>query len=62
MSSPKEGFHMVDHEPFPIMEFKLGDKTISAEQLVKAAEMMRLELLSFGLVVQVDSKSKPEAA
>ena len=58
----QEGFHMVDHGAFPIMEFKLGDKTISAEQLVKAAEMMRLELLSFGIVVRVESKTKKEAA
>lgn len=58
----QEGFHMVDHGPFPIMEFKLGDKTISAEELVRAAEQMRLELLKHGVVVQVQSKAKQEAA
>jgi hypothetical protein len=58
----QEGFHMVDHGPFPIMEFKLGDKSISAEELVRAAEQMRLELLKHGVVVQIQSKAKQEAA
>lgn len=62
MSAPKEGFHLVDHGPFPIMEFKLGDKSISAEELVRAAEQMRLELLKHGVVVQIQSKAKQEAA
>jgi hypothetical protein len=60
--SKQEGFHMVDHGPFPIMEFKLGDKSISAEDLVRAAEQMRLELLKHGVVVQTQSKAKKEAA
>jgi hypothetical protein len=54
----QEGFHIADHELFPILEFKLGDKSISAEALVRAAEQMRLELLKHGLVVQVQSKTK----
>lgn len=58
----QEGFHLVDHGPFPIMEFKLGDKTISAEELVRAAEQMRIELLKHGVDVQVQSKAKQEAA
>ncbi len=62
MSGPKEGFHMVDHGPFPIMEFKLGNKSISAEELVRAAEQMRLELLKHGVAVQVERKQKTEAA
>lgn len=58
----QKGFHMVDHGPFPIMEFKLNDKTISAGELVRAAEQMRLELLKHGVVVQSQSKAKQEAA
>lgn len=62
MSAPKEGFHLVDHGPFPIMEFKLGNTRLSPEELVRVAEQMRLELLKHGVVVQVHSKAKQEAA
>lgn len=58
----QEGFHMADHGLFPIMEFKIGEKSISAEELVRAAEQMRLELLKHGVVVQAQSKAKQEAA
>lgn len=58
----QEGFHIVDHGLFHILEFKLGDKSISAEVLVRVAEQMRLELLKHGVIVQIQSKEKQEAA
>lgn len=58
----QEGFHIADHGLFPILEFKLVDKSISAEELVRAAEKMHLELLKHGVIVQIQSKEKQEAA
>ncbi len=60
--STKKGFHMVDHGPFPIMEFKLNETRLSPEQLVSIAEQMRIKLLEFGCRVDVTRNSKATAA
>lgn len=57
-----KGFHMVDHGPFPIMEFKLNETRLSPEQLVSIAEQMRLKLLEFGCNVEVTKNTRATAA
>lgn len=47
------GFEYVDNDLFPVIDVKLNGVSISIKQLAEAAEAMRVELLNYGIVVQV---------
>lgn len=47
------GFKFIDHDPFPMVEVRLNGHPLSIKQLCEAAEQMRLQLLEFGVLVQV---------
>lgn len=52
------GFQFTDHDPFPMVEVKLNGHSLSIKQLCEVAEQMRLQLLDFGVAVQVKGKEK----
>ena len=52
------GFQFIDYDPFPMIEVRLNGHPLSIKQLCEVAEQMRLQLLEFGVVVQVKGKEK----
>lgn len=52
----KTGFQFFDHDPFPMVEVRLNGHPLSIKQLCEVAEQMRLQLLEFGVVVQVKGR------
>lgn len=60
--SAKQGFHIVDHSPFPMLDFKLNETSLPPAELIAIAEQMRLKLLEYGYQLEVVKKSKATAA
>lgn len=48
-----EGFTYHEDKFFPTIEIKLDGKTMSIQELVRAAEAMRQELLKYGVTVGI---------
>ena len=49
----KTGFEFIDHSPFPMIEFKLDGVTLSPKQMAEIAEKMRVELLNYGVKLEL---------
>ena len=47
------GFEFIDHSPLPLIEFKLNGVTLSPKQMSEIAEQMRVELLAYGVKVEI---------
>lgn len=47
------GFEFIDHAPFPMIEVKLNGVTLSPKQMAEIAEKMLVELLRYGVKIEL---------